>query len=291
MKSKTKLDKKEIIITLVIGLLLSILSIASFNKYKEVTNVKEVKKYDNLDESILGISADINYDFEEAKYKINYQNTTPASIIKANFNMYDLHKFIRPINFTDSVSEYSSSNHVFLEKDQINPRKNFLILSDGIYSYNNKIYSFVVEGDEINTEFVGKVPYLKKGDARYLVPKINIVDKDGEKVVESYLYNVTDINVVEYEFIYEDAKSGEQYSIKFDNVSEGEKSDKKYAKAPKSGLIKDIIPQESIMKIVNSEGKEFNVVYNFSTNLILDLDLYREYINYDQGSENDEWKN
>lgn len=290
MNSNIRIDKKEIIISIVLAILLSILSLASAKKYNESITVKEEKKYHNLDKSLLQIKPTVEYDMEEGKYKLNYINTTPANIIKANFKMYDLDKFIKPINFTEAVPEYSTSNNIFFDRDKLDPTKNFILLSDGIFSYKNKIYSFYVNKDEVKTEFIGQMPYLKEGNARYLVPKLNIVEKNCKKEIESYLYNVTKIDVINYEFTYEDIKTGESYSIKFDNVKHGEKSKKVLSKAPKSGMIKDVVPKESYMKIVNEKGKQFNVVYDFSTNLILDLDKYDKYIN-NQGSKNDETKN
>lgn len=291
MKSKIHIDKKEIIITIVLAIVLSVLSIVTLNKYNEVTTVKEQKKADSLDKTLLNIKPNIEYDAEEDKYKINYQNSTPANIIKANFLVFDINRFKRPINFEEAVSEYSRSNSIFLNKDEINPSKDFILLSNGVYSYKNSIYSFTVNDDKLESEFVGEMPYFREGKARYLVPKINIVEKNGKKFIESYMYNVTKIDVLDYEFIYEDAKTGENYSLKFDNVPKGKKSKKIVAKAPKSGLIKDVVPKESFMRIVNEEGKEYNVVYDYSTNLILDLDKYDKLINKNQGNKYYEAKN
>lgn len=274
MNETIKKHNKEIKLSIALVVIALVLSFVLEHNYDNTAAKIEEEKNENITSKFSNIDVDMEYNKDEGAYSIVYSNSTLLEIIDIKFDMYYDGVFYKTIEFEDSVSANEYSNKYYLHDLNLNPNKCKFITREALYINNDVIYGLKIEDDYTIKTRIGKMPYAKENKARYLIPKVNIRTENKENYIYAYIYNITNYEIVDYEFIYSDSEDGIEKSISFGNIKSGEKSSTEKGIAPKSGLIKDLIPNRAYITIYNKDGEKKNLLYEFSSGLILDIEKY-----------------
>lgn len=262
--------KKTLSFTIILFSFLILISTFMYNREikrskDEIVNSKASGKDEINKDNVGRLNPKIGHDnFLDRDY-LYVENSSDYTMIDYHYDIFEGNKRIEKRDILSSIRPRSTSRRYYIDG------KNKLYKLDSIRLLDNVENSvFLLKKGKGNDFNLKKLGYLDKGPlvVRTLVPKMEIVKKKNEYLLESYIYNLTNYDILSYGLVYEDFDNNTSYQLAFnDEIKSKAKSEKILSKGPSSGRYEDINQVQAVMVLRDKEGK----IYKYEYDILLDL--------------------